>query len=286
MEKFKEYLNKITQSKFTISSIMSDIRIFLKEYNTITTANAQDFVFSQMTSGKDSKTVSRRFGSLKHYAKFNNVVLGDVKLPKTQRRVDKITVMSEKELQEIRKFIDSIDNTSSFELMRLKVVLILLSLGLRRTEITELCIENIDFSTGTISFVGKGGKGARISMYSRDQDIKSYIFKRNSLNPTCTNLIVHKYGTSRRSKEFQYKEIAYRELYKILYEFTNDLLGKRVNPHTFRHTLATILLDNHSDLRLVQDVLRHTSIVTTQIYTHVSTERIKNEVEKHHPIFN
>ena len=87
-------------------------------------------------------------------------------------------------------------------------------------------------------------------------------------------------------KDEIYKKIGYRELYKILYDFTNDLLGKKVNPHTFRHTLATILLDNHSDLRLVQEVLRHSSLLTTQIYTHVSTERIKNEVEKHHPIFN
>ena len=267
---------------------MSDLRIFFKEYDKLNTETAQAFVFSQLTTGKDSKTVNRRFSSLKHYAKFYGITLGDVKLPKSQRRVDKIKVMSEKELQKIRKFIDSINNNSSFELLRLKIVLILLSLGLRRTEITELCIENIDFSTGTIVFTGKGDKGARVPLYSREGDIKEYIFKRNQLGPTCTNLIIHKYENHRRfpEKSFKYKKIGYRELYKILYEFTNDLLGKRVNPHTFRHTLATLLLDNRSDLRLVQEVLRHTSIVTTQIYTHVSTERIKNEVEKHHPIFN
>jgi len=279
MQKFKEYLNKITRSQFTISSVLSDIRIFLREYDTLNTENIQGFIFSQLTAGKDGKTVNRRFSSLKHYAKYLGITIGDVKLPKNQRRVDKIQVMSEKELQEIRKFIDSIDSTSSFELLRLKVVLILLSLGLRRTEIKKLCIEDINFSTGTISFMGKGAKGARVDMYSRGEDIKEYIAKRNALKPACTNLIVRKYNEV-------YKEIGYRELYKILYDFTDDMLGKRVTPHTFRHTLATILLDNHSDLRLVQETLRHSSIITTQIYTHVSTERIKNEVEKYHPIFN
>ena len=287
MEKFKQYLKQITRSKFTISSVISDIRIFLREYDTINTENVQGFIFSQLTAGKDSKTVNRRFSSLKHYAKHLEITLGDVKLPKNQRRVDKIKVMSEKDLQKIRKFIDSINNDSSFELLRLKVVLILLSLGLRRTEITELCIEDIDFGTGTISFTGKGGKGARVPLYSRSNDIKEYVIKRNALKPQDTNLITYKYFVREfPHKDEIYKKIGYRELYKILYDFTNDLLGKKVNPHTFRHTLATILLDNRSDLRLVQEVLRHTSIVTTQIYTHVSTERIKNEVEKHHPIFN
>jgi len=279
MEKFKDYLKQITRSEFTISSVLSDIRIFLREYDTINTENAQGFVHSQLAAGKDGKTINRRFSSLKHYAKHLEITIGDVKLPKNQRRVDKINVMSEKELQQIRKFMDSIDSTSSFELMRLKVVLILLSLGLRRTEIKKLCIEDLNFSTGTISFVGKGNKGARVDMFSRGEDIKEYILKRNALNPSCTNLIVRKYNDS-------YKEIGYRELYKILYDFTDDMLGKRVTPHTFRHTLATILLDNHCDLRVVQEALRHSSLLTTQIYTHVSTERIKNEVEKHHPIFN
>jgi len=287
LEKFKQYLKQITQSKFTIYSVISDIKIFLKEYKEINTENAQSFIFSQLTDGKDPKTIKRRFGSLKHYAKFNSVTLGEVKLPKAQRRVDKIKVMSEKELQKIRQFIDSINSSSGFELMRLKVVLILLSLGLRRTEIVELSLENIDFSNGSINFVGKGGKGARVPLYSRGNDIKEYIVMRNKLHPVCTNLIVHKYHTRAFPlKDEVYKQIGYRELYKIVYGFTNDLLGKRVNPHTFRHTLATLLLDNRTDLRLVQEVLRHTDISTTAIYTHVSTERIKNEVEKHHPIFN
>jgi len=286
MEKFKEYLQKLTRSKFTIYSIVSDIKIFFREQEELTTEAVQDFVFSQMTDGKDPKTINRRVGSLKHYAKFSGVILGDIKLPKMQRRVDKIQTVSEKELQQVRKFIDSINKSSGFELMRLKTVLILLSLGLRRTEIVELGIENIDFNTNEINFVGKGGKGAKVSLYSREQDIKDYIELRNKLKPVDTKLITYKYNLRDFSENFRYKQIGYRELYDLLYKFTNDLLGRRVKPHTFRHTLATILLDKHSDLRLVQEVMRHTSISTTEIYTHVSTERIKNEVEKNHPIFN
>ena len=159
------------------------------------------------------------------------------------------------------------------------MILILLSLGLRRTEVVNMNISNIDFHTNEIRFVGKGEKGTRVSMYSRGDDFFDYMELRNDLGVTSEAFIVHIYDN-------QYKRIRYREFYKILYDFIHQTIDRHVTPHTFRHTIATLLLDNGSDIRLVQEVLRHSDISTTQIYTHVSTERIKNEVEKHHPMFN
>jgi len=268
---FSEYLTGITQSKFTISSILSDIRIFFRSYNRLNTENVQKFVQEQSKSGMDAKTVIRRVSSLRRYAKFRKIIIGELELPRTRRNINKIQIISESDLIKIRNYIDKINKGDGLEMMRLKIILLLLNMGLRRSEITNLSVSDLDFDNERIKLTGKGEKSAIAPLYGRTTDFKDYIEIRSDLEPVDGFLIVHKYlGV--------YKQIYHREFYKILYDFTESLFGRRINPHAFRHSLGCLMLDNTVDIRIIQEILRHESIATTTIYTQVSTARIKNEV--------
>ena len=89
---FIEYLSSISKSKFTIYSIISDVRIFFKSYESLTTENLQKFILEQSKSGMDGKTVFRRVSSLRRYAKFCKVSIGELELPTARRNVNKIQI--------------------------------------------------------------------------------------------------------------------------------------------------------------------------------------------------
>jgi site-specific recombinase XerC len=122
IDKFKEYLTGMTHSKFTISSILSDIQIFFKSYERLNTENVQKFILDQSKSGMDAKTVVRRVSSLRRYAKFSKRSIGELGMPRARRNVNKIQIISESDLIKIRNYIDKIDNADCFKQMRLKII--------------------------------------------------------------------------------------------------------------------------------------------------------------------
>ena len=275
---FKEHLRAQAKSKYTIYQFCSDVKMYFKKYRSFSTINVQKFIDAQILNGKDPKTAYGKSLSLKHYGKFIGQPLGKLSVPKTKRRIDKINVISESEIIKTREWMNRISKSDGYEANRDKIILLLLNIGLRRGEVLSIKVQDVDFNSNHIKFVGKGSKGAFASMYNRAGDIRDYIELRNSFNPETDNLLMCKYwGT--------WKRMNAKEFYDIVQRRTTEILNKYVNPHAFRHTFATLMLDDGADLRVVQEGLRHSSIVTTQVYTHVSTERVRSEVEKHHPLF-
>jgi len=278
IEKFKEHLEKMSASPFTVISRLSDVKIFFKDHHKLNTEIVQKFINEQISNGHDSKTVARRVSSLRHYARFTGIQLGDLNLPRVRRRIEKIKLMSEQDAKKMTEYINKIKKEDGFELNRLKVIILLLGMGLRRNEVINLKLENLDFESENIKFVGKGDKGAFVSMYGRAQDFKDYIELRAEKNPSDDYVIIREYKNI-------YKKIEFREFYNIVYEFTEYCLGKRINPHSWRHFMGVLLLNGGTDLRTIQEILRHSDIGTTQIYLHVSTEKVKDEVRRNHPLF-
>ncbi|MEW5766956.1 MAG: tyrosine recombinase XerC [bacterium] len=149
--------------------------------------------------------------------------------------------------------------------------------GMRISELTGLNIDSIDYLAEVVKVRGKGGKERLLPLGSYAmQALQRYLSKRDKLVKDRSEkpLFLNRYG----------KRLSGRWIRVMLNRYIREAaLNKRVSPHTIRHTFATHLLDNGADLRAVQELLGHVSLSTTQIYTHVSGERLKAVYEKAHP---
>ncbi|MHA1952484.1 MAG: tyrosine-type recombinase/integrase [Candidatus Heimdallarchaeaceae archaeon] len=276
IDKFKRWMRVKGLSSFTISQFSANVKKFLNEYGSLNSRAVQEFVDKQ--KGKDSKTIYSKYLSLKKYAEFAEYDLGNINYPKPRRNVNVIKTLSSRELLLLSNHIKSISKESGFRQMRDKVIMILLMLGLRRTEMLELRISDLDFENKRIGFVGKGNKGAFVPMMNQAGDIKNYTELRKLKNPREDNLLIYKYNNC-------YKSLKARELYKLLGDFTEQVIGRKANPHSWRHSIGTLMLEEGMDIRIVQETLRHASILTTQIYTHVSKKNVEEALENINPLF-
>jgi len=161
----------------------------------------------------------------------------------------------------------------------------LYSTGIRVSELVNLGEEDIDFFGGMIKVKGKGKKERLVPIGSHAiKAIKEYLNSRSmrkkdekkKARQTSKNepLFLNKYGNRLTARSVA------RTLDKYLKMSGINLL---TSPHTFRHSFATHLLDKGADLRSVQELLGHSNLSTTQIYTHITTERLKSVYEKSHP---
>lgn len=283
MEKFKEWMTLKGASKYTIAQMSADIKKFLKEYREVNTRTVQGFVDSQTRAGKNAKTAYSKYLSMRKYATFLGKELGIIEYPKPKRDISVIDIMSVREFRNLSNWVKGISIGFGFYHMRDKVIIILLMLGLRRSEMLGLEVDDFDFENKRIKFVGKGKKGAFVPMMNQSKFLEGYLEIRNNLyremEPGNKIFLVYKYNK-------HYKPLRERELYKILHDLTQRAIGRKVNPHCFRHSIATLMLDEGTDIRIIQETLRHESILTTQIYTHVSKGKVKKALEDVNPLFN
>jgi len=161
------------------------------------------------------------------------------------------------------------------------IVEILYATGLRVTELIGLTMHNINLEVGSIRTIGKGSKERIIPMGSKAVDsIKDYLQNSRPI------LLKKRYATggSRLFLNSRGSPITRQGLWKIIKKYALMAgITKSVTPHTVRHSFATHLLEGGADLRSVQIMLGHADISTTQIYTHVARERLKEIHEKYHP---
>lgn len=151
----------------------------------------------------------------------------------------------------------------------LPVVELLYSAGVRVSELVNLELKNVDLKTNLIKVFGKGSKERIIPINKKCSDIlKKYLKKRE--------IIAFKYN----SKPYFFleengKKITRQKVYKIIKKLGREI-NKNISPHTLRHTFATHLLEHGADLRVVQELLGHSSIITTQLYTHISKKTLRD----------
>jgi integrase/recombinase XerC len=158
------------------------------------------------------------------------------------------------------------------------IVELLYATGARVSEVCGLDLEDLDFNRNTIRVLGKGNKERMIPMGAPAvKALNTYI---NTARPSLAN------EKSARSLFLgaRGKRIDQRAVRTIVYEALSALEGvERMGPHALRHSAATHLLEGGADLRTVQEILGHSSLATTQIYTHVSTERLRQAFKQAHP---
>jgi len=161
---------------------------------------------------------------------------------------------------------------------------LLYSCGLRVSELAQLKIKDIDFNSSVAHILGKGRQERIVPIGSfAMKAIEDYLQGRRKESSQSvkqkpeqnSHLFLNRFGGGLTDRSVR-NEIA-------RYRLGTGLTNKRISPHTFRHTFATHLLDHGADLRSVQELLGHKSISTTQIYTHITTSRLKEVYNKAHP---
>jgi len=155
----------------------------------------------------------------------------------------------------------------------LAIIELLYCVGIRIGELVKIELKDINIEEQTLLIHGKGRKDRLLYISSIDviETLKTWIIARDTLKPNCEILFINKYGDGLSIYSIEDIYEKYRQLAGI---------GTKSTPHHLRHTFATQLLNNGADIRAVQEILGHSSITTTQIYTEVSTERKKQVLLK------
>ena len=235
-------------------------------------------MFLQEDSHDTVTTVARKLTSIKNFHSFlekegivsKNVSVG-IKRPKLRK-----TVVRSLSVSDVDKLLD-ITLKSPFDYRNKAMLELIYGTGLRVSELVNLTLNNIDFTNCIIRIVGKGNKERIIplgeySMYY----LNLYMERRNSLlkKNICDALFLNNHG----------KKITRQGFFKILKGLLKEKgLDPDVSPHTLRHSFATHLLNSGADLRSIQEMLGHSDISTTRIYTHVGDSKIRNDYKEYHP---
>ena len=240
----------------------------IDDYNKVSRSLLSSYIkFLSENSIKSSSQV-RKIASIKGFFRFlfsreivtSNPVLS-VNIPKVPKRLPR--VLSVAEIHKLLSYNLSILDTAIFEL--------LYGAGLRVSELVNLDIRNINIQNSTLKTLGKGSK-ERIIPFGKKAKIA--LSKYLKLREKYVQMGL--YGKAKYILFINEKaEIITRQyVYSLIHKLGEDI-DKQISPHTIRHSFATHLLENGADLRVVQELLGHSSIVTTQLYTHISKARLK-----------
>ena len=265
LNRFNYFLNNTLRRKKLAKINRNDIRKFLAE---------------EYDNGYSSKTVARRLATIKSYFKYL------VKTELIQENIS-IHINSPKVPKKLPNFvdknlIDTLMKTPSLDThigIRDRAVLELFySTGMRLSELVNMNIGDFEINKKLIRVIGKGNK-ERMIPYGRTAEsaIKNYLKIRNlSLKPAFAKKPLFVNNSEKR--------ISKRTIQRRMNNYIKLVAdGKRIGPHLLRHTFATHLLDNGADIRAVKDLLGHSSLSSTQIYTHVSIEKLKKDYTLAHP---
>ncbi|HBG69943.1 MAG: site-specific tyrosine recombinase XerD [Bacteroidetes bacterium GWF2_43_63] len=199
-----------------------------------------------------------------------------IELPRLGKHLP--TVLS---LEEIEKMLTCIDLSKADGHRNKAIIETLYACGLRVTELVNLSFADLYFDDEFIRVIGKGNKERLVPIGQEAiKALKLYIEKSRVFFPVVRS---HEHFIFLNQRGKQLTRASVFNLVKILAEAAG--IKKNISPHTFRHSFATHLVENGADLRAVQELLGHASITTTEIYTHLSREFLRDVVLKHHPMY-
>jgi len=246
------------------------------------TAEANHFrayLQDQSRHGKSTRTVSRRLAAIRAFLRFLTTqgydrlkVLAQLERPKPQRPLPKVL-----NREQVNQLIAAPDPKSSLFARDVAILELLYASGLRATELCELKLRDVNLQVGCVRVLGKGSKERIVPLgRAAAEAIARYLAESR---PTLDRHKAEELFLSRTGKPLE--RIA---LWMLVEKYGRKSgLLKSVSPHTLRHCFATHLLGGGADLRVVQELLGHSDISTTQIYTHVDQTRLKSVHVKYHP---
>lgn len=284
IENFIEYLIiEKKYSKNTVTSYERDLKKFQKimdnkKINNISKKDIQNYL-NELNKNQSSRSISRNISTLKSfykYLKINKKItinpMDQINNPKTKKALPK--VLSE---EEVNKLLD-IQLKTNFDYRNKAMLELMYSSGLRVSELINLNLNDIDLDNDTVKIFGKGSKERIIPLndYAKEA-LKEYItvhrkelFKHGENN----YLFLNNHGNKMTRQGF----------FKILQKLAREKnIKTELSPHTLRHSFATHLLKYGADLRSIQELLGHSDISSTQIYTHITNEKLEKNYKEYHP---
>ncbi len=279
-------------SRKTIESYNRDIKkfeVYIEEFSINFKQLSKENIFDfhlDLSKSIGPRSFSRMLSSLRTFYKYlfsekiiNDVVLNSIQTypsPKFKKSVP--SFLSEKKIYEV---IDKIDLSKKNEFIKMRdkaIIMLFFTSGLRLEEMTNLIFRDIDFANNSIKIFGKGGKErfSKFDNFTKDliirylKKIKKYPLLKSNIH---NNLFVDKDNKSLTRDNIQY----------IVMNNLKGLSLSSFGPHTLRHSFATHLLNKGVGISAIQSLLGHSKLSSTQIYTHVSLNKLQDTINKAHP---
>jgi integrase/recombinase XerD len=292
-ELVEEFLNYLSVerglAKNTIESYRRDLskftdflnRVGLASLEKVKRADITDYLMNQKDKNLEPTTLSRNLVAIKMLFRFlarekfiKEDVTAIIEFPKTWKKLpDALSI------EEVEALLGA-PNLKDWQGIRDRAFLELLyASGMRVSEAAGLRVMDLNMDVGFVKCMGKGQKERIVPLGNKAKEaINRYMEKvRPDLvkkNPHEPNLFVNRFG----------RKIARQSLWTVVKSCARKArVKKRLTPHTLRHSFATHLLERGADLRIVQELLGHANISTTQIYTHINKDRLKAIHHKYHP---
>ncbi|WP_292949765.1 tyrosine-type recombinase/integrase [Olleya sp. UBA1516] len=276
-------------SQLTVNAYKKDIESFIafisseEETNTIQETNysqIRSWIVNLVQNGITNRSINRKISALNGFFKFllkiEEVKLNPLSKHKALKTSKKVQIpFSENEINTV---LDQINHNQDFEGVRNKLIIELFySTGIRRIELINIKLKDVDLENKTIKILGKRNKERIIPLLNMVMDsVEIYKLERNKLETITDNEYL--FLTKKGVKVYE----------TLVYRIINDYFSKastkvKKSPHILRHSFATHLLNQGAELNAVKELLGHSSLAATQVYTHNSIAELKKVYAKAHP---
>ena len=246
--------------------------------NSITERQIRSYLINLNSAGLDKSSVSRKLSAIRRLFNFairNDIIeinpIGKIPNPKVKRKLPETVNLDS--FLEIYTLLDK--ENDSYVIKRNKAIFELLyGCTLRVSELCDLNIGDVDLKKMNVRVLGKGSKVRIVPVGHKSLDILNDYLESQSSRSHNEALFV----------ESTNKRITRQSVYRLVKKYLSKVSDiKKKSPHILRHSAATHMLDRDADIMAVKEILGHENLSTTQIYTHVSVERLKNSYKKAHP---
>ena len=271
-----EYNTSINTRKSYIYDLFCLVKYFKNQnIKYLTKEDIQEYLRKQVDKKAKTKahyltTINNFYKYLVNIGELNINPCEGIKMPKLEKKLPEYLTE-----EEVSNLLD-IKIKSKYDLRNKAMIELLYGTGIRISELCNLTMSNLFLEDGFIKVMGKGSKERIIPVNEvAIEYLKKYI---NEARSEILGLKTSEYVfiSSRKTR------ITRQAFFKFLKKTCEEKgISKNISPHTLRHSFATHLLNHGADLRIVQELLGHSDITTTQIYTHLSNEKLESEYEKH-----
>ena len=289
VERFLQYVFvKNTQSEQTRQSYRNDLEqlmTFFQQRNItdleqVKRNDMMQFIAQMRMEGiVKNSTISRKLSTYRSFFRYCNEYIGiqnnpmeSIHSPKVSKKIPEFLFLSE-----IQNFLETYNLEKIDELRDKTLFTLMYACGLRVSEVVNLQWKDIDFTQNIVHITGKGNKQRIVPFFAscktllEDYKIRYW----NVKSKQSKYVFISNRGSQMTSRGIQY----------VMQKHADQIgFHMKIHPHMLRHSFATHLLDNGADIRIVQELLGHASLSTTQIYTHVSSKKLQEVYESAHPL--
>lgn len=255
-------------------------KCFIEDWNNVHRKQIMSFLVLLQQEGKSASTIARAISSIRSFHQFlirEQLVQQDasihIETPKKERQLPGTLSM-----EEVDRLLE-IKGNEPLDIRNKAMIEMLYATGLRVSEIIDLQLSDMHLTMGFIRCVGKGNKERIVPLGDiATEAVERYVQRERRIlmkqKKTHKHVFVNHHG----------RPLSRQGFWKVLRTIATEAgFTKQITPHTLRHSFATHLLENGADLRAVQEMLGHSDISTTQIYTHVTNKRLKEMYTEFHP---